>query len=127
MTDATWHMTWPVVDMTTPLNDLLGAAMQDICAELQSRLLRQAAPVEWRITRNGAGIVLIADVPVALPAKDDDPDEAKHRRRQSGTRRWTSREDILELINLGETPEAIAQRFGITVDAVKRAQLRATS
>ena len=126
MNDATWQMTWPIVDMTTPLNDLLGAAMQDIAVELRNRIYRQAAPVEWHITRQGAGIVLVADVPVALPDRSEEPDRTRDRRRQpdGGLRRGAAREDVLELLRLGETPEAIAQRLGITVDAVKRAQQR---
>jgi len=120
MPDATWRMTWPITDMTTPLNDLLGWAMQDIARELRARVLRQSAPVEWRISRNGAGIVLVAEVPVQTPDPGDDEQHLDARHRRTSQRARLRREDVHELLRLGETSESIAARFGVTHEAVER-------
>lgn len=120
--NGTYRMQWPIIDMRTPLNDLLGQAMQDLAAELRSRILRQAAPVEWSITRDHAGMVLVATVPVAAPDRAEDQDLAEHRRRRD--RRTNHAEDVADLIELGETDAAIAARLGISETSARRARDR---
>lgn len=122
MSEHTYVVRWPIVDMRTPLSDLLGTAMQDIARELTTRLLRQAAPVEWAITRDHAGMVLVATVPVTVPDRVDEPDPPGARR--NGRDDLQTRESIHELFAMGETHAAIASRLGISEAAVDRARYR---
>lgn len=118
--NGTYTMRWPIIDMRLPLADLLGQAMQDLAAELRSRILRQVAPVEWSITRDHAGMILVAAVPVSTPSREEDRDLSEHRRRRATVR--ATGDDIRELLAMGETHAAIAARFGITEAAVDRAR-----
>lgn len=64
-------MTWPVLDVTVPLADMLGQATHEVELVVRAAKVSPAAPFRWTMETKRSALWLTCDVPLASPAASE--------------------------------------------------------